>query len=1360
MQGGVRESSSRTQSIASTMILTAEDTSYENVDTNRLYEAVLKILILEYRNEARFRTPLPSTSNESAGSGANGGASANSSSGNGSSSSTFSSYYKSSSKIDGSKDDVALPPHIISSLEKRLNLIALKKQDSHLDELTRRSLLRLYSELLDPKFKAEVSRINKPEYLVMKFVSCSNKEMVKVGTIPANEVSTAVFKQTGSFVQILISLVQKDKNSELITKKLNEYKQSLNPSSGSKSGKSVSDSNSKSNSSIASLANSTPSSSTPLKYPQPSFRVSDMEQAMIELLMKLFSVDKVKLQTDIFKLKEMAQEKALHKDIQQVQFYLGKDLGQHSEKSFLKKEYYDAWKAREEAFCTQLLAKYQIPPSMRLVSIPQLRSGEDFYILPTSAYTRAYFVVLLRKCLESEEKQESKDDVARLFSKPALDLISHCSKFWRIDFPTRATSLYTAAHLSGILNDKFSNSKDLGPIDIERTTLVLHFCKRVIEDLGKLDWEDKQVWSLKDQDIWSRNLTCTYNQVFLSIKDSLQLIFNKTVKPKFGPDLSFLGEYLEADSLFFKVEETGISKKWEKRLSKTLLRVSELRYAELLGNLPRDDTLSIIHILDISDSIVGDIKMLQKRYKSPLLGFLNVSRTTAAVITGMFASDSRNILKHISAYAKQKNEFLPYADAIEAYKSLYEIREIFNQVSFSKSVFKFDLESFFYPFLEAWVEESGVRIRNIIDEAINRDDFEPIDIDNDSKKFSSSVLDIFTLIKEYLKILKSLNWSNEYQLAKVYTTLLKSISDGVLTYAAKITDKIIGELDEEEKKKALKEANELERQKNVGGGANWFNEVKNVVSNIQNSASRLETEEPYNFRPETCIALNNLSAMMEQLSKLEEFLDPELISSTVDTYEPNSNKNYTSHVFSVRIIKAENIKSSASSGDNVHPYITLIDTKAKKTIGKTRVITNTDNPEWDEEFELTLPANSTLTISTTVWDQRFGTHSICGRALLQLDPRNFKHDGLPQEIYLDLDSQGRVLLEVAVESERIDAIFVMGRAHRCLKRSQERCIKLIVQKFSRFIHLCFSRSNLRSICGNNGNIKPTQEQMDDAMKPLYDYLNSNLRVLAQYMSKQLLLNVMLAAWFIVISSADELLLPKLTSAKTFQLSSMGSHLTPPNSNGNSGGWQSAVTSAMANVGNSIGISGFGKQLTNSELETVFSWLNYLCLDFFHNDGNGPPIRDLKNEHYQALLLLPVYYDRDVEFLTSEVERLSPSFVKSLRDRNNFESNEPHIGKVDTISRSRSRAGTIVRNKTILANATAKSRAKAEKEAKEARTDPISAQTAAEDIILRLLLIKDQKAYVARRLEQRERLAHSIATERLARAAAEGVFSRR
>lgn len=1299
----------RSQSLASTMLID-EANQYETVEPTQVYEAVLKIITLEYINEARFRTPIKNPITEA----------------------SVSQRYSRNSK-SMSDTDLKLPPYLLSSLETRLNLVAMKKMGRDYDDMTRRSLLRLYSELLDPMIKAEISRINKLEYLVMKFVSSANKEVVKIGTIPQDEILVIVFRQAEVFVQILISLIQKDKYSDAIISKLREHKGSLKPT--------------------VKLSNSTSPVPSDATYLKPSFRVTDMEKPMIELIQQVFSVDLVKLQQDVFRLKDLAHEKTLHKDIQQVSFYLGKDLGKYTSKNFENHEAYTQWKQREHSLCQSILVKYPIPAAMKLIEAPTLPSGEDFFILPPTALAKVYYVNLVKLCILSQaniNRQTTTDDTS-ILGKQAINLLSTCSRIWRIDFPTRAVSLYTACHLSGILKDPlYSSLQDVAPINLELTQAVFQLCKRTVEDLGKMDWEEKASWSKPDQEEWVKNLSLTYNETFFGIKENLALIFNKSVKPKFSPYLIFLGDYIESDSLFEKVKESGLPKKWEKKLSKALLRISELRYAELLANLPRDDTLSIVHIFDISDSIVSDIRLLQKRYKLPLLGFLNVSRTVAAVVTGMFALDSKNILEHIDAYTKNRGEFLPYGDALEAYKSLSEIRFLFKQVSSKETSFKFDLEKFFYPFLEAWVSESGQKIQNIINQAIEKDNFQPIDLEDDTKKFSSSVLDIFTLIKEFLKILSNLNWENEFQVAKIYTSILKSISDGILTYSSRISERILKDLDEEEQKLLAQGTN----TNAAGKGAYWFNEMKNAVSNIHNG-HKFEIEEPYNFKPQTCIALNNIASMMEQLSKLEELLDPELISNIVNRHDPTSQRKYTSHIFSLRLIKAENLKSANSNSDP-HPYITLIDTLARRTIGKTRTINNTNNPDWDEEFEVTLPANSTLTVSVTVWDERIGTHSICGRSLLQLDPLRFKHDGIPQEIYLDLDSQGRVLVEVAVESEREDAIFVLGRAHRSLKRTQERLIKLIVEKFSRFIHYCFSRANLRSICGNNGNLKPTDDQVDNAMMPLYNYLNMNLQVLAKYLTKDLLLKVMLAAWTVVVASADELLLPRLASAKTFHLSNIGSKLKANNNNGSTAGWQSAVTSAVANVTHSIGISGFGKSLTNNELETVFSWLNFLCFDFFHNDGNGPPVRDLKSEQYQALLLLPVYYDRDVEFLESEVERLSPAFIKSLRDRNNFDANDA----AGSSKRTRSRAGTLVRNKTILANATAKARADADKRAEEARSDPIAAQTLAEDIILRLLLIKDQKSFVARRLEQRERLAHSIATERLARAAAEGKFARR
>lgn len=1281
--------------------LTVEDKLLESVDLNKLYELVLKVLLLEYICEARFYQTIRASPVQ------------------------LKKNVERRSRFSKIEPDCALPGYLIDDLKARLNNVAMKK--SHYDDLTRRSLLRLYGDMLAPSFKTDIKRANNVDILVMKFVSAANKELLKVGLIPTEEISSRVFQQTDEFIKIISSLIQKDKNKDALLAKLEEHKAALKPA--------------KPEATIKAADN--------VQYVEPLYQVSDMDRSSVSLMMELFKKDQNQLQSDILRLKPTVTQKTLHKDVDQALFYLSKDISRYSPKHFLSHSAYEHWKERETAFCQHLYKKFPVPASMKLLPNPELPAGLELYIIPPSAHITNYYTLLTKLCLLNHKLKTTnsmllEDDIL-LLSNKSKDILQSCARVWRIDFPSRAVSLFSAAHLAGILIDPLfqKNTNELGPIDLEMSKKIFMSCKQVVEVQGKLDWDDKLSWCTKDQERWLKYLGYTYSENLYGIKDCLSIIMSKTAKPKFGPYLAFLGDFVESDALFNRLAEAGAVTKWERKLTRTLLRMSESLYADVLRTLPRDNSLSILHILDISDALVENIKMLQKKYKNPLLGFLNVSKTYAAVVTGMFASDAKNILKHIAASTKASGEFLNYGDALEAYKSLCEIRSIHGQVSSKNATFDFDLEKFFFPHLEAWVAESGNKIHGFVLKAIEEDLFEPIDIENDQKKYSTSVHDIFTFIKHYLLILKGLNWQNKLQAAKVYTMLMKSISNCALLYASRMSEMITEDLNEEvlEKSPAVPETN------------GWFAEVKSKVASYNLNNSKVEVEEPFNFTSRTCIGLNNIDALIIQLGKLEELLNPEEVSLLMAKHDPSSSQVYTNHIISLRVVKAEDLRS-ALDRSSIRPYLTLVDTNARKTIVKTRSLDG-ENPEWDEEVELALDANSSMTMSATVWEEKLGTHAVCGRALMRLEPRKFKHDGIPQEIFLDLDPQGRVHIEIAVESEREDAIFAMGRAHRALKRSVERITKLIVAKFSKFIKLCFSRNSLKSVCGTSGNVKPSQEQMDDAMLPLYNYLNMNLLVLAQYLTTDLLHKVMLEAWNIVVASADELLLPKLASAKALRLAQL-KKLKTGGSSGNlmASGWQSAVSSAMANVTNSMSVLGFGKTLTNNEIETVIAWLHFLCLDFFHNEGNGPPIYDLKTEQYQSILLIPVYYDKNSDFLIQEVERLSPAYLQMLRDKNNvFISSHPDADTANL----RSRAGSIARSLTIRANATAKARARAAKEAKELLSDPLVAQTSAENIILRLLLIKDEKAFVAKRVEQRERLAHTIATERLARAAAEGTL---
>ena len=696
------------------------------------------------------------------------------------------------------------------------------------------------------------------------------------------------------------------------------------------------------------------------------------------------------------------------------------------------------------------------------------------------------------------------------------------------------------------------------------------------------------------------------------------------------------------------------------------------------------------------------------------------------------------MLTHITAHIKARGEFLSYADALHVYKTLCGVRLIHRQVSLRE--FQFDLEAFSYPYLEAWVQETNEKITAVVGNALANDDFQPMALEEADLKYSLLVHDVFSVIKHYLAIFRDLQWEDQYQLARAKTSFMRSISACCIRYSYDITEMTMHDL--------------TDVGSDDASAPGWFAEAKSLV------AHKLRLQKPgaggvcdaqpdaVEFTPRTCIGLNNLGAMAEQLSRLEDVLHPEEVLATVLAHDPTARTAYTSHVFSIRVVRGEGIRSAADSA-SVRPYVTLTDTEARRTFAKTRPLAG-DVPHWDEDFEVSLPANSSMTVSVTVWEERSGAHGLCGRALLQLEPRKFKHDGLPQEIYLDLDPTGRVLVEVAVESEREDAVFAMGRAHRALRRAQQRIIKLVVARFSKCIARSFSRQTLRAVCGPLGNVRPTQEQLDEAMMPLCDFLNVNLLVFAACLTTDLLLLVMLEAWSVVVASADALLLPPLWSSKAVGLMSSGAPIANRSRNSwhSGAGWQSAVSSAVANVTSSISGLAVGRALSINEVETVIGWLNYLCVDFFHNDGNGPPVLHLKNVQYQSLLLVPVYYDTDVSVLVQEVERLAPAFLQTLRDKHNL------VVAGAGPSKLRLRAGSIARQLTIRANATTKAREQAAREVHALQTDPLAAQTAAENVILRLLLLRDKRTFVGRRLEQRERLAHTIATERLAKAVAE------
>lgn len=105
----------------------------------------------------------------------------------------------------------------------------------------------------------------------------------------------------------------------------------------------------------------------------------------------------------------------------------------------------------------------------------------------------------------------------------------------------------------------------------------------------------------------------------------------------------------------------------------------------------------------------------------------------------------------------------------------------------------------------------------------------------------------------------------------------------------------------------------------------------------------------------------------------------------------------------------------------------------------------------DETFDLSVDKPLWLMIS--IRDRALiGKHDTVGRAYLCLDPKRFG-DFLTHDLWMDLDSQGRILLRVSMEGEKDDIQFYFGRAFRSLKRAEADMVRIFIDKVRQFIYI-------------------------------------------------------------------------------------------------------------------------------------------------------------------------------------------------------------------------------------------------------------------------------------------------------------------
>lgn len=194
--------------------------------------------------------------------------------------------------------------------------------------------------------------------------------------------------------------------------------------------------------------------------------------------------------------------------------------------------------------------------------------------------------------------------------------------------------------------------------------------------------------------------------------------------------------------------------------------------------------------------------------------------------------------------------------------------------------------------------------------------------------------------------------------------------------------------------------------------------------------------------------MNNIEYAIQQLDNLEKTMNVDACAEVLqkNTAPKEKQRKPSKYVFTIKIVEGEDLKACDPNGTS-DPYVVLGD-EYQNRLAKTRVVMRNLNPHWEESVDITV--TGALHIIATIWDwDTFGDHDFVGRTSLKLDPAHFS-DYLPQEYWLNLDTQGRLLLRVSMEGERDDIQFHFGKAFRLLKRTERDMTRNITDKVSLF----------------------------------------------------------------------------------------------------------------------------------------------------------------------------------------------------------------------------------------------------------------------------------------------------------------------
>ena len=998
------------------------------------------------------------------------------------SSSSFNDLMKDFSLVRDSKSTRS-PHGFVAEVEKRLTgvLMGKEKHPEYQDSVVKRTFAVFLNTLSEQSFKRRMEKDRRIEDLVLIFFSNATKELQK-GKLPNDDgVKMMVDRHVALFVRLL-GFVLKDNDwskekPELVTRlstlesKLLAHDQDLSTPQGNG-------------------ASSMVEETAPLSH-----EVKDMP--LVQVVGRIFGLRNTMIQSDLDKHRQMWTEKAALQDLKTYQTHL--NLGTRrtlSSKDFDLEEAYESWKRAEAPELSQMmLAIMQANPDLAKTTIgsnlPQFQGQTNGTSTSDSGYSeisrvlslnseepssfmmdqpfdlaslhisddgaseqvddmesvftyippdpRATYRFVLSLALTHDLRDETRDAAptasnapsSNILSKPSTDLLNELAKRWRIPKFSRAVLFLD------VVKEKFAEQE----ISLDTLDGAFIYVKEPLNDNKRSSiimssvLSERDKWTITDFALMRQVLSSIHDSLLRELYTALMQCYDTKPPPLLGSVLYILDAHIRNDPNFSMNPEEYA--RFRSLAAEGLASSAREMYGAYVDKeIPQDqDTWEFYHITQLGKAVLKLAERIQKRYrKNPEVYGVNPLIILIENTLPSYAEDSRAMIERIMQAAKEKGEEVPIQDGFDLYREMTEFRRVHADALPGKP-FSFNVEELLAEFVWRWIRISEEQIIGWVENAIKHDHFtvrteNPQQIPTEDERHSVSVIDIFRSFNQLIDQVVQLNWDDDVGYAKFMTSLSKAVGNGIARYCEIVEQMFAKEMDRLSPEQEAA-ASQTRQEK-------WMQIAKDTWNNK-------EKIEPFQFYAESFVKLNDIAFALNQWDKLEREINVDACTEVLQKIAPplaQRQRKVTNYVFTIKIVEAEDLKACDVSGYS-DPYVVLTD-EYQKRLYKTRIIYQNLNPRWDESVDIT--TQGSLNVIATTWDwDTLGDHDYVGRTSLKLDPSHFG-DFLPREYWLDLDTQGRILVRVSMEGERDDIQFYFGKAFRTLKRTERDMTRKITDK--------------------------------------------------------------------------------------------------------------------------------------------------------------------------------------------------------------------------------------------------------------------------------------------------------------------------